>query len=152
MSVHLPNPETDYYWNLTLKDGRTLPIPPVGVAVVQRKINEKAPIHTRNEMIPFSEVKGFEKTSRRFTDVKLLEDTARAFKEPVVTDEGAVKARWVKKHVSQSEYDKYYAKSIMYKYLTNVEGMVAVALLLPVHMIDPSIHEPCTPEEEKRLG
>lgn len=151
MSIQLPNEATDYYWNLILKDGRVLPIPPRGVPVVQRKINAKEPIHTKSEMIPFSEVKGFEQTSRRHTDVKLLEDTARAFNEPVVTDQGEVKARWVKKHVSQAEYDKYYAKSIMYRKIADTEGMVAVAMLLPVHKIDFQVHEYCTPEEEKKL-
>jgi hypothetical protein len=152
MSVVIPNEETDYYWNLELDDGRVIPIPPKGVDKVRRWFNAKEPIALRDESIPFAQVTGFSKSSRRFTDVKLIEDTARAFNEPVVTEEGAVKARWVKKHVTRKEYDKYYAKSIMYKYLTDTEGMVAVAILLPVHMIDPQVHENCTPEEAKKLG
>lgn len=151
MSIQLPNAEDDYYWNLTLKDGRVIPVPPKAVSVIKRKMTNREPIHSKHETIPFSEIKGFERSSRRFTDVKLLEEAAQAFKEPVVTEDG-VKARWVKKQVTQSEYDKYYAKSIMYRMVGQTEGMVMVAVLLPIHMINPQIHIDCTPEEAKKLG
>lgn len=152
MSVQLPNPETDYYWNLNLKDGRVLPIPPTAISVVQRRMDAHDPIHTSQESIPYSEIAGFEKSSRRFTDTKLLVETAQAFDEPVITDDGAVKARWVKKHVTRKEYDTTYRKSIVYRMLAETEGMVAVAFVLPVHKFNPQIHEYCTKEEEKRLG
>lgn len=152
MSIQLPSSEENSYWNLILKDGRVIQIPPQGVPVVKRKMAAKDPIHTRSEVIPFSEIKGFEKSSKQRQDTKLLEDTARAFKEPVITSEGDVKARWVKKEVTRGEYDKYHAKSVMYKYLDGNEGMVTVAMCLPVHMIDYSYMQDCTSQEERKLG
>jgi len=152
MSIHLPNPENDYYWQLVLKDNRTVLIPPKGVEVVRHKMATRQPIHTRAEMIPFSEIKGFEKTSKRFTNVQVVEETARALNEPVVTDSNEVKARWVKKQVSKSEYDKKYAKVSFYRYLSEGNGFITVAFLCPIHKIN--LHEVayCTTDEETRLS
>lgn len=143
--------EEEYYWDLTLKDGRVVHIPPKGVPVVQRKMQAREPVVTNTMTIPFSEIKGFEKSSRKKVDVPLLEEVAQAFNEPMFTEEGAIKARWVKKEVTRGEYERQYAKSPSYKYLSGEEGMVQVAFVLAVHQIDLNKVQYCTREEEKLL-
>lgn len=145
-------PQDQYYWDLKLKDGRVFPIPPKAVELIKRKIAEKKPIITTEFTVPFSEVKGFDKTSRKLRDesTKLLEESAQAFGFPIITEEGAVKARYVKKEVTSHEWSTYYSKG-SYKNLLSENGMVWIAFTLPVHQIDPSRHSYLTPDEEKRL-
>lgn len=145
-----PEPEGDYYWDLTLKDGRVIPIPPRGVPVVKRRMEQREPINTTTMSIPFSEIKGFEQTSRRFTDLPLLEQAAIAFGEPVYSEDGAIKVQWVKKQVTQSEYNKYYSKG-NYQKLGNEDNMVVVAFLLPVHKINLHKVQYCTPVDIQSL-
>lgn len=144
--------EEEYYWDLTLKDGRVIHIPPKGVPIVQRKMQDREPVVTSTMTIPFSEIKGFEKSSRKKADVPLLEQAAMAFGDPMFTEEGAIKARWVKKEVTRGEYEKQYAKSPSYKYLASDDGMVTIAFVLAVHQIDFNKVQYCTNEEEKSLG
>lgn len=145
------DPKTeDYYWDLTLKDGRVVPIPPPGVPVVARKMQAREPIRTTNGVIPFSEIKGFDKTSRRFSSLPLLEQAAIAFNEPVFSEDGAIKVRWVKKQVTPSEYAKYYAKG-GYQRLYDDEGMVWVAFVLPAHKVDLHKVQYCTDNDIKSL-
>lgn len=142
----------DYYWDLTLKDGTVVHIPPNGVDVVQRKMQAREPVRTSTSTIPFSEIKGFEKSSRRKVDTTLLEEVAQAFHEPMYTEEGAIKARWVKKDVTRGEYERQYAKSPSYKYLASEEGLVTIAFVLAVHQINLQKVSYCTPEEERTLN
>lgn len=147
--------EENYYWNLTLKDGRVVAIPPKGVPVVQRKMAAREPIVTTDSTIPFSEIKGFDKTSRVYGQQSLLpEEVAQAFDEPIFTKDAdgndMVKARWVKKQVTTQEYAKQYAKS--YRRLESDEGgMIWVAFALPVHQINLQRVSYCTPEEVRQL-
>lgn len=148
--MQLPNRENDYYWELQLRDGQKISVPPAGVPIVQRKMSAKEAIPTSTMTIPYADIVRFVKTSRRFTDVKLIEDAARAFNEPVYTEDGAIKARWVKRQVTPQEYSSYYAKG-NYRRLGEEDGMVWVAFVLPVHKIDFNKVEYCTVEEERNL-
>ena len=142
--------DENLYWKLELKDGSSLMVPPSGVAIVKRKMLAKEPIPTRSRIIPFSEIKDFQRTSQQQTQQKLLEDASRAFNEPVITENG-VKSRWVKKDVTSGEYERYYGKSSMYHYLASNDGLVTIAFVLPVHQIDFNRLSYCTPDEEKKL-
>lgn len=145
-------PSEDFYWDLTLKDGQVIPIPPAGVGVVRRKMELKEPISTSNGVIPFSEIKSYNKTSRRKIDVPLLEEAAAAFGEPLYNDEGDMKARWVKKEVTVQEYGSFYGKSPGYRRLeADGNGMVWVAWAQPVHRIDTSRMSYCTEDEIIKL-
>jgi hypothetical protein len=145
----------NYYWDLYLKDGRVIPIPPLGVEVVRRKLDGREVINTSNGSIPFSEVKTFEKSSRKKIDVKMIEEVAAAFGEPVYTrlEDGteAIKSKWVKKLVPTLEYAKSYQKHLSYKRLAEEGGMVWIAFVLPVHLIDHNKHVELTPIEVKGL-
>lgn len=147
-----PELQEDYYWELTLKDGSVLPIPPEGVPIVQRKMVAREPIRTTSRIVPFSEIKGFDKTSRRKTEQKLLEDASRAFNEPMFNEDGDILARWVKREVTQGEYDRYYAKSPSYQRLRNEDGMVVIAFAVPIHQINFNRVSYCTPDEERLLN
>lgn len=152
MSLLVPNEKNDYYWNLILKEGRVLSIPPSAVALVQKRMTNREPILTTHETIPFSEIKGFEKSSKRFTDMKVLEEAARAFKEPIITEDNAIKARWMKKDITRAEYDRKASKSGIYRFLGESDGMVTVAMVIPTHAINLTYMNYCTEEEEARLG
>lgn len=147
--------EDVFYWNLTLKDGRVIPIPPKGVAIVQRKMAAREPIITNESTIPFSEIRGFDKSSRRLAQQSLLpEEVAQAFDEPIITKDKngleMVKARWVKKQVTTHEYAKQYAKN--YRRLGDTDGgMVWVAFVMPVHKIDTRRLTYCTTDDIKTL-
>lgn len=151
MSITLPNKENDYYWNLVLRDGRTVVIPPKSVSLVKQRMDSRQPIHTTNGSIPFAQIESFDRSSRRLTDVKLVEGVAQAFNEPLVTEDGEVKARWVKKEVSRTEYDKRMSKSTFYHFLGEEGGMVTVGFLLPVHRFDKYTMQYCDSNEEQRL-
>lgn len=147
-----PSEDDQFYWDLTLKDGRVVPIPPNAVATVRRKMTAKDPISTTDGVIPFSEIKGFDRTSRRKIEVPLLEEAAAAFNEPLFNDDKEVKARWVKKEVTALEYARFYGPSPGYRRLgTDPSGLVWVAFVLPVHKIDQSRVSICTPGEIKEL-
>lgn len=139
-----------FYWDLTLKDGRVIPVKPEYADGIKQKLSAKEPLVTSNGVIPFSEVKGFDKTSRHFTTTPLLEEVAQAFNEPMYNDEGDIKARWVKKQVTSGEYSKHYSK-IGYRRLNDYNGMVWVAFALPVHIIDLNKVSYCTQEEVSQL-
>lgn len=149
--MQLPKAENDYYWRLTLRDGREVDIPPKYVDIVKRKMDDREPIHTTSGSIPFSSIDSFDRTSRRFTDTALLEGAAQAFKEPLFTESGGVAARWVKKVVSQHEYDRKYSKSPQYRRLQDNDGMVVIAFVIPTHLFNKSLMEYCTEEEERTL-
>lgn len=147
-----------YYWELTLMSGDKIPIPPEYVDVVKQKWANKENIATSRQVIPAHQIVNFEQTSRRRVEGKLLEEVARAFKDPIVkerryadgsTDE-AVKARWVKKDVTQREWDKYYSAN-GYKLLRRDAGVVTVAFVVAAHLVDLDRVEYCTKEEEAKL-
>lgn len=153
--------ETQYFWELTLKDDTTIEIPPSGVDVVKRRMANKDAINLRTRSIPYSEVKGFRQTDKRFSTIPLLDEAARAFNEPIYTETiverngeeykyVGVKAAWVKKQVTQDRWQNYYSKT-MNKKLDSDSGMVTIAFVLPVHSIDLNEVQYCTEEEIAKL-
>lgn len=151
MSIQLPNPEEDYYYDLSLRDGRVIPVAPKVVDAVQKLIDAQHPIPSPAGSIPVEDVTEFKKTNRRYTDFRIQEDAARALKETLLNHEGDVKARWVKKEVGRSEYDKYYAKSHAYRHLYDTSDGVMVAFTVPAHLVDTEKVRYCTDEEEQNL-
>jgi hypothetical protein len=149
---------SEYYWELVQFDGTRLEIPPQAVATVRQKLEAGEPISTRSMVIPSNQVKSFRKTDKPYTDQKLIEEAAQAFKEPIYTEVEyagmkytAVKARWVKQKVTQRKWDSWYAPS-SYKRIGDAEdGMVTIAYVLPVHSIDLTQVQYCTPEEVAKL-
>lgn len=143
-----------YYWELTLRDGSKISIPPEGVEVVKRRWDNGQPIHTSRQVIPPGQIVGFEKTARRKTDVPLIEAAAHAFNEPMFANypngEEYVVSKWVKMPVTPKEWEKYYSPH-HYKRLPDDGGMVMVAFLQPVHQINPQKVSYCTEEEERTL-
>lgn len=144
----------DYYWELLLRDGTKIPIPPKYVDMVRRKMVAKDPIPTSRKVIPFAQIESFDKTSRRQTDTKLLEDVAQAFGEPMArtrefsdgTADEAVAIRWVKKQVTQREWGKYYSPH-GYRRINESGGITVVAWKQPIHQFDATRMEYCTPDE-----
>lgn len=144
-----------YYWNLTLKDGQVIPIPPKGVPIVQKKMELREVIKTPRHRIPFSEIKSFEQSAKVYEGIPLEEEAAKAFNEPMLTsnDEGveSIKARWVKKRVTQGEYNNHYSKGQGYTYLSNEDGFVWVAFTVAAHQVDTTKVEYCNSDDVKKL-
>lgn len=141
----------EYYWLLETRDGNIVEIPPSAVKTVQRRWDEKLPIHTTNGSIPHTEIKDFRQSSKPHGAQPLMEAAAAAFHEPIVNPDGSIACRWVKKHVSQRDWNKLYAGIPANRKLGDDRGMVVVAVFLPIHEIDTTVHSYCTEEEKKRL-
>jgi hypothetical protein len=141
----------DFYWELEQFDGTTTEIPPQVVDTVKRRLNDKDMINLKTMSIPANQVKSFKQTSKRYTDQLLIEDVARAFDEPILNADGSIVCKWVKKNVTQNEYNKFYSQS-GYKKIGTDGSMVTVAFRLPVHSVDLNVLEYCTDDEVQQLG
>lgn len=155
-SIAPETPGGKHYWQLITKDGREFTIPPSAVAVIQRKMAAKEPLTLDAGSIPFSEIKGFYPTAKKAVTVPLLEETARAFGDPMIieNEDGtqSIKARWVKKEVTASEFNNYYGKHPSYQKLGGgSDGIVTVAFVVAAHDVDPERVEYCTREEITKL-
>lgn len=147
-----------YYWELVEKDGTRHNIPPQAVDVVNKKMVAHDPIPLRTGTVPYAQIEHFRQTNKPY-GVKLLDDASRAFKEPVYQktvqngiEYTSVVCDWVKKPVTQREWDSYYAKSPSYRNLGSEGNMVMVAFRVPIHEIDTIATTICTPEEIKKLN
>lgn len=149
----------EYYWELILKDGEEIEIPPLAVEVVQRRLGNKDTINLKTRSIPFSEIKIFQQTSKPYGEQPLLDAAAQAFKDPIYVEtvsplgrkEEAIKGQFVKKKVTRREFNKYYAKLPSYRKLEDNGNFIEVAWLMPVHEIDVSKMNYCTPDEVELL-
>lgn len=141
----------EFYWQIEQFDGTTVDIPPSAVTTIQKRWDDKQPIHLSSGSIPSNQIKAFRITSRQFGGQPLLESAAQAFKEPLITEDGSIAARWVKKQVTQREWNKHYAGISAYRKLDYDQSMVSVAFILPTHQIDMGKLSYCTAEEVQEL-
>lgn len=141
----------EFYWDLTLRDGTVIRIPPDKAPMIQSKIARKDPITMRTRSIPFSDIQRFEISDKPYGQQHLIEDAARAFNEPVLNEDGSIVCKWVRKIVTQNKWEKYYSAHPGYKKLGDENGMAIVAFRLPVHEIDVNLTSYCTEEEVGRL-
>lgn len=158
MSILPPSktPQEDYLWMLVTKSGQEIKIPPAAVEAVRKKIIAREAIATTSATIPFSEVKNFYKTAEKMVTIPLLEEAARAFREPLITtlDDGtrAVKARWVKKQVTNDEWSRYYSKGSYRRLDDGDSGLVWIAFTLPAHQVDGTKHSYLTKDEIRKIS
>lgn len=141
----------EYYWELIQHDGTRIEIPPEAVATVKRRWDKGEPIHTSTGSIPANQIKKFQQTDKAFTTTPLLEAAAQAFGEPMFKEDGSVKARWVKKNVTQDRWNRHFAALPSYRQLGEFNGMVTIAFVLPIHQIDATSLSYCTDEEIRSL-
>lgn len=137
----------NYYWELICRDDTRYEIPPEAVEVVKRRMANKDAINLSSATIPYSEIKQFRVTDKRYAQQPLLEAAAHAFNEPMYNQDGSVIAKWVKKNVPQREYNKHYSHIQAYRRLGDTGSMVTVAFFLPVHDIDTNKVDYCTDDE-----
>lgn len=152
-----------------MKDGTTIEIPPKFAPSVNKKFIAKEVIPLRFRSIPYSEVKDFRQSARRYTPHKLLEEVSQVFKEPIVVKQGeqlffhngktgkveyeAWQASWVKKEITSELWQRKYAASPGYYMLEGDNGMCWIAWRYPTHLIDRSNISVvvCTPNEVDML-
>lgn len=145
-------PIPDNYWQLRLKDGTAIDIPPEFVEQVKSLFSKREPIHMKHRTVLYSEIEGYNMIAKRKNDVPLIESAAQAFKEPMYTDDGSVQSRWCKKEVTQSEYQRRFSNLPGYQSLgTSSSGLVVVAFTVPVHLIDVNRVDYCTDDEIRQL-
>lgn len=149
----------DYYWELSLKDGTKIQIPPKYVQGIRTKLKNREPIDTTRRTILYAEVDSFEQTLKtELGEQKLLEEAAQAFGEPLIRDrefadgtkDEAVSVKWVKKQVTQRDWDKYYSKGPGYQKLSWDAGIIVVAFRMPTHQINDEV-QVCSDEELTKL-
>jgi hypothetical protein len=140
----------DYYWSLEQFDGTVTEVPPQAVEVVKKRMANGDPINTRTMVIPANQIKSFRQSDKPFGQ-PLLEAAAQAFNEPMYAEDGSVKAKWVKKSVSQKAYDKSYSGIPAYRKLDDDNGRVVIAFTLPIHEVDINVVSPCNADEINRL-
>lgn len=141
----------DFYWELVLKDGRTIPVRPNLVQRVRQKWDNREVLHFRAESVRPEDIKDFRRTSRPYSDQQLLEAASQAFKQPIINDDGSIASRWVKKLVTPQEYRNQYAGLASYRKLPDQDGMVVVAFCQPTHLIGGQQLAYCTDEEVSML-
>ena len=137
----------EFFWEIVEHDGTITKIPPDKVEVVQRRWDNKEPIHATTRSIPASQIKKFRITGEPYSSQPLLEEAARAFNEPIETEDG-IQVKWVKKFVPQQS--KLLATP-SYRSLGQENGMTVVAFRLPVHLIDLNKVTVCTDDEVNSL-
>lgn len=147
--------ENQHYWELTLRDGQKIQIPPQYVEGVQRRWEAGEVIKTSRQMVAANQIVSFEKTAKRKIDVKLIEDASMAFHEPLEgeteTGEPTIKARWVKMAVTAKQWGNYYSPN-GYKQVAKDGDMVIVAFRQPVHQINLQVVDYCSDEDIKNMG
>lgn len=140
----------NHYWQITLRDGQKIQVPPEAVEIVKRRWEANQPIKTSKQIIPIHQIVAFEKTSRTKAEVPLVEAAAQAFKEEMLNEDGSVICRWVKMQVTSKEWEKHYSPH-HYKRLADEDGMVVVAWFQPAHLFNSERTSYCTDEEIKSL-
>lgn len=148
------------YWQITLWDKQTIRVKPDNVGFIKDKLERgEGHIITPTRTIAVKDIKSFDETDvpepvaeigSGPTDLSLLEQAAQAFKEPLISSEGAV-VKAVKKFVPQRKWDSYYSHIPAYKKLDEQEGRVLMGFYVAVEHINPYTTEPCSPEEIARI-
>src|SRR5690242_4882930 len=128
----------NHTWELLLKDGRVIDIPPTAVETVKRRWEEHKPINLKSESIPWNDIAKFAKTGKTWGQQLLADGAAQAFKEPVLHEDGSIEFRWVRKDVSGHQWATHFSKIPSYRMLKNEDGLITMAFKLPVHLIDQS--------------
>lgn len=106
---------------------------------------------TRAATIMPGDVQSFRVTNKAINAVPLLESAAQAFNSAEYNEDGSIVSRWVKKNVTHREYSSYYAKLPGYHRVSDDASQVWLAMLLPIHLIDPQNVWYCSDEEVERL-
>lgn len=140
----------EYLWELVQFDGTRLEVPPATVPIIKKRISEGQAINTKSMVIPVNQIKYFRQTDKPYTVQPLLESAAAAFNEPMVSADGSMQVRWVKRAVTRNKWEKHYSSHTAYRKLQEEGNMVLVAFKLPVHQIDVDVTT-CTDEEIKTL-
>jgi hypothetical protein len=151
---------TQYYWLFVTKDGVQKKVPPAMVPTVQKKMAKKEPVQFRDMTVPFSEIQSFRATSEPYATQKQLEESAhQVFNEPMEAQvdsgygytETVIKARFVKKQVTNDVWHRHYSKIPAYMRLGDDGIMTTMAFMLPIHQIDGKEVQYCTKDEINQL-
>lgn len=136
----------EYLWEIVERDGTITPIPPTAVELVQRRWDAGQAIHTEQRSIPAHQIKSFSRSNRPYSRVPLLEAAAGAFNMPLESEVGII-CRWVKKSVTQQQYNKFNSHIPAYHWLSEGGGLVSIGFMCPAHLVEKQSVEYCTEDE-----
>lgn len=147
------------YWDLTMKDGTVIPVRSEHVLEIKRQMRESKHLITADWTKNVSDIKSFEKTSRLINAPTAIasgneddeEGAAKAFHTPLYTEDGSVRAKWVKRQVNRREWTSTYSKISSYKILEDNSQYVVMAFRMPIHYIDDAHVTPLTDIELDKL-
>lgn len=164
----------DNIWEIKLWDGGIIPVKPENVGYVQSTLKRgDGFIQTSTMSINIKDIKEFSESDKVIQNQRLLEDGARAFKEPIYVSMGKVrydtshkaekphiveieytgiKGAWVKKSISRKSWDSYYSKISGYRLLDENDTHVIIAFVLSTVDIDYDRVQSVTPDESLRLA
>lgn len=141
------------YWHIELYSGEIIKVKPSPekIKYIQDMIaKQEGAVTTPTRSIIIKDIRDFRASDEIYTDQKLLEGAAQAFKEPQETEYG-IKSRWVKRSVPQRKWETYFKYIPSYKLLNNDGSFIEMAFKLPIHLIDSRVQE-LTQDEEFRLA
>lgn len=139
------------YWLLKLKGGDEIRIKPSLITAVKTYMDSGGIIHTATRSIPVDQITSFEETDIPYIEHKqvgsgLLEDAARAFKQPLYIDDNTIQVKWVKKQVTTRKWNNHYSHIPAYKLIDDDGSHALIRFRLPIHQINNSVTE-CSPDE-----
>jgi len=102
--------------------------------------------------IAVKSIKDFRISDEPYIDQKLIEASSQVFGEPVMTKDGDVVARYVKKSVPRRRWDTFYRYSSSYKIISQESNSVTIVFRLPVHQIDHDKVQELSPDDERKLS
>ena len=110
------------------------------------------------EYYSYDSIEGIQRSTKKVeSDLKqLYAGEVQAKRIPLTTKEDgydAVVTQWVKKYISQKEYEQHYSKHSHYRILTKEDAAVWIAIRVPVYEDGylPDDCEPCDEVESERL-
>lgn len=144
----------EYYWHIELYSGEIVKVKPDATKIqyIQKLIGQQSgAITTPTRSIVVKDIKDFRLSDEPYTDQKLIEDAAQAFKEPIITEE-SIACKWVKKSIPRRRWDTYYRSIPSYHLLYDNEAYVVMAFVMPIHQIDHAVLQELSLDEENRMA
>lgn len=150
-----------YYWYIVTKQGDKVRVKPTEANLhhIKQKLQQgSGHIITRTQTINVYDVKEFYESDEPVVQVErligdgLAEDAARAFNEPLLSEDDEVICKPVKRQVSRKRWDQHYSKFSSYTVLEDSGDHLVIAYWLPTHLVDLHKHSLCEPAEIARIA
>lgn len=142
----------EFYWHLIKWDNEIILVKPQNAEYVQSLLSKgDGFIRTPDRSIAVKDIKDFVVSGESYTDQKVIDGALQAFNNPVINEDGSIKSVWVKRGVSQREFEKKFSYG-SYKILSSLNGYIMMAYKIPIHLMNNEVVEECSPQEVLRMS